>query len=156
MRCEVGLSDLTALVGAIPTGDGEQRGHAAVGRAIGVPHESRFANRPVRLDEGRNSIPSTVLRRERDLRIHGRARPTNRGLQVTPAAAVQVHPRSQAFVDLFSIWFIELFLAHLEIRQRQRARLYACERSAGASWSAAYPGVAHTAERLRRHVLSGE
>ena len=98
---EVRLFDLTERVGTVPTSDGEQRGHAAVGCAVGVSHEPRFANRPVRLDEGRNLVGS--LGRKCDLRVDARARPTDRGMGVTRAAARQVHPRPQALVDLLNL-----------------------------------------------------
>jgi hypothetical protein len=92
--------------------DREQRGHAAVGRAVGVSHEPRFTNRAVQRDEGWNAVGSTALSGERNLRIDCRARPADRRLRMATAAAVQVHPRSQALVDLFR--FIEVLQAQLE------------------------------------------
>ena len=93
--------------------DREQRVDAPVRRAVVIPHEAGLAYRPVDREERRDRIRAAIEVGECDLGIDGRARSTDRRLRVTAAAAIEVHSRSKALVDLLR--FVEVDLSRGEI-----------------------------------------
>jgi hypothetical protein len=132
-------------------GDGEERGHAAVRRAVGVPYEPCFAHRAIGGDERRHLVAAGASGcRKRKLRVDGRARTADRRLSVAAAAAIEVHPRPESFVDFFD--FGEILLAALE--ERELTRREPLQRTARARGTAANARVAgRRRDRLRGQML---
>ena len=144
LGCEVGLSDIAAeRIG--PAGDREQAVHPAVGRSVGVAHETHFAHRAVGAEERRYLVARAGGAGKRDLRIHGRAAAADGGVGMAAAAAVEIHRRPQAFFDVLG--FIEVVLRRLE--RRQLGRRQAVQRAAGVTAAAARPGVLGVGRRRR-------
>src|SRR6185436_3292489 len=116
LALEVLLADVAAARVALgrvdPAGDDVQRVHAAVPRAIGLVTEPRLPDRSVELDE-RGHV---VLRAERPgylyLRVDLGAGAADRGLQVTPGAAVEIEAWAEAFGD--DLLLDEVLLAGFE------------------------------------------
>src|SRR5712691_11215362 len=76
---------------------------AAVASAVWVKLESRFADRPVALDEEEgDNIFGVSLRSHRDLRIHGWTCSTHSRLLMAACATVQVEPGPKAWFRLFA------------------------------------------------------
>src|SRR5882672_2349554 len=70
--------------------------------------------RPVRFDKGGHEIGSAVPAGECHLRVHGRAGPPDRRLQMTAGALVEIHPRTQALGN--TVHFLERIAAPGEKR----------------------------------------
>src|SRR5712691_2002364 len=93
---------------------------AAVASAVWVKLESRFADRPVALDEEEgDNIFGISLRSHRDLRIHGWTRSTHSRLLMAACATVQVEPGPKAWFRLFA--FDRAALDRLHLLKRLQA-----------------------------------
>src|SRR5262245_17711213 len=139
-----------------PSGDREERVHAPVRGSVRILDEARLAHRAVRGDERGHLVGAAVLARERDLRIDEGARAPDCGLQVAARAAVEVHARPEAFVDLFRLGEI----GQPRVEECLLVRSRSGDRTTRARGVAAHAGIAGVeaeaataAEELRRGHL---